>query len=181
MAEQFWRCLPCDTVVRLTASDGTPQYDLFGGVWVVTPQDERAAFLETHRRHLIELLTQVNGAFAASGPLWDPLTVLWWEVSNGGGTLVIEGCRPTAGAALSYRSFRGRLRLMAVDVAMPRRDLAAEIDAALFPHVLPEAKLAALVAAAEGVLAGIDAAALEVLHESPTDPGVSFARLPRRP
>jgi hypothetical protein len=185
--ERFWRCVACEAVIRLTETDGPagplPPYPL----WGLVAREDQARFLEAHRSHLIELLVQTTPAVAASGPMWDPVTVLWWEVSNAARRFVIEGFRepPPGGAGnigldhpLSYRCKPGRLRAVATRVGIPNEVLASAFDAALFPHVLPHRKLEALTRAAALSLDGLGPERLEVISESPTDPTVATARMP---
>lgn len=182
--ERFWRCVPCEDVIRLT------QYDEVSGapypLWRLAAREERGRFLEQHRKHLVELLVQPVFHVAASGPLTDPATVLWWEVSNAARHFVVEGTRigPGLDAArvtldhpMLYRCTPGRLRIVRADVAVPTEDLARAMDQGLFPHVLPMRKLDALTEAAARMLRALDADDLEIVGESAPDPSLLLARL----
>jgi hypothetical protein len=182
--ERFWRCVPCEHVIRLT------QYDDVSGapypLWRLAAREERGRFLEQHRKHLVELLVQTTSHVAASGPLTDPATVLWWEVSNAARQFVVEGTRIGPGVDVArltldhpmlYRCMAGRLRAARVEVAIPTEELARALDAGLFPHVLPVRKLDALVQAATRMLRGLAADDLEIVGESAADPSLLMARL----
>lgn len=182
--ERFWRCVPCEHVIRLT------QYDDVSGapypLWRLAAREERGRFLEQHRKHLVELLVQTTSHTAASGPLTDPRTVLWWEVSNAARRFVVEGTRITSGLdptrvtldhPMLYRCMAGRLRAGRADVAIPTEDLTRAIDQALFPHVLPMRKLDALVQAATRMLQALAPEDLEVIGEAAADPALLQARL----
>jgi hypothetical protein len=182
--ERFWRCVPCEHVIRLAHYD-----DVRGGsypLWRLAARAERGRFLEEHRKHLVELLVQTVAHVAASGPLTDPATVLWWEVSNAARRFVVEGTRLTPGRdpavvtldrPMRYRCRPGRLRLVGVDVAVPTEELARAMDQGLFPHVLPVRKLDALTEAAARVVRALDADALELIGPSAADPSLLQARL----
>ena len=182
--ERFWRCVPCEHVIRLT------QFDDVGGaaypLWRLAAREERGRFLEQHRKHLVELLVQTVSHVAASGPLADPATALWWEVSNAARHFVVEGTRLAArltGAQLTldhpmvYRCTPGRLRLAGADVSVPTEELARALDRGLFPHVLPVRKLDALTQAGVRVLRGFGLEDLEIVGESPADATLLLARL----
>jgi hypothetical protein len=185
--ERFWRCVPCEAVIRLLRDGEVSGADLLGPLWYAAAQQERAAFLAAHRAHVIELLTQVTPVVGASGPLWDPATVVRWEVCNVSRRFVVEGSR-TARAAqpeavtpdvpLSYRCLPGRLRATITSVGIPADDLAAAIDRALFPHALPLGRLRGLTAVAARSLEELGTDGLDVLYDSPTDPTLAVARLP---
>lgn len=186
MPQRFWRCVSCEAVIRLTEHDDVPAAAAMYPLWWAAAREEQASFLETHRAHLLELLVQTSPIVAASGPVWDPVTTLWWEVSNAARHYVIEGTRlggaqgipPNFDGPLSYRCVPGRLHAVITHVGIPESELARALDGALFPHVLPMRKLELLTHAASQGLAAIDPDALELLHDSPTDPTVSTARLP---
>ncbi len=182
--ERFWRCVPCEHVIRLT------QYDDVSGssypLWRLAAREERGRFLEQHRKHLVELLVQTTPHAAASGPLTDPTTVLWWEVSNAARRFVVEGTRMAPGLdaarvtldhPMLYRCITGRLRIGRADVAIPTEELARAIDQGLFPHVLPVRKLDTLVQAATRMLRALAANDLEIVGESAADPTLLLARL----
>jgi hypothetical protein len=186
MPERFWRCVVCETVLRLTGPDDARADSPLSPLWAAAVRADQEDFLDAHRAHLIELLVQSTSLVVTSGPLWDPATTIWWEVSNATRRFVIEGRRevlaPAAAATLdqpmTYRCVPGCLRPAATSIGVAEEEIAAAIDGALFPHVLPHAKLAALTAAATASLRAIDAARLEVVHAGSTDPSVQMARLP---
>jgi hypothetical protein len=182
--ERFWRCVPCDAVIRLTGHDAGS--DLLGPLWFAAAQQERAAFLETHRAHLIELLTQTRPDAPATGPLWDPRTIIRWQVRNGSRSFVIEGGRTigigdatavTLGHPVQYRCQPGELRLVTERIGVSADALAQAIDDAFFPHVLPCRRLQTLTDTAAEAIANLTVDQLDVLYDAPADPTVSVARL----
>ena len=183
--ERFWRCVPCDAVIRLTEGEQTvadaPLYPL----WSAALRDEQSRFLDDHRSHLIELLVQSSLTVVTSGPLWDPATTVWWEVSNAARRFVIEGRReaclsgsPTLDEAMTYRCIQGCLRALGETVSLSAEEVAAAIDTAIFPHVLPHSRLKTLTSAAVRAAAELAADDLDIVHSAPTDPSVQMARLP---
>jgi hypothetical protein len=186
MPERFWRCVVCETVLRLSVPDDTDAGGPLSPLWAAAVRADQADFLDAHRAHLIELLVQTTSVVVTSGPLWDPATTIWWEVSNATRRFVIEGRREVPALAtaatldqpMTYRCIPGCLQPGATTIGIAEEEVAAAIDAALFPHVLPHAKLGALTAAATASLRALDAARLEVVHVEPTDPSVHMARLP---
>lgn len=182
--ERFWHCVPCDAIIRLTGHEAGN--DLLGPLWLAAAQQERAGFLDTHRAHLIELLTQTLPTVPTSGPLWDPSTIIRWQVRNGSRPFVIEGGRTigiddpsgvTLEDPLRYRCTPGELRLVTERVGVPNDVLAQAIDEGFFPHVLPCSRLEKLTEAASEAIARLPRDQLDVLHDSPADPTVSVARL----
>jgi len=188
--ERFWRCVPCAAVIRLTGEgSASPAADLgvSGPLWFAAAQQERSVFFEKHRTHLIELLTQTLPVLAATGPLWDPMTVLRWEVSNSARRFVVEGSRtrglpadrrPTLDDPLSYGCQPGRLQATPVSVEIPAEDLARIIDEALFPHTLPMRRLKTLTEAAACTLRGLKPEDVEILCDSATDATLGVGRIP---
>lgn len=186
MPQRFWHCVSCGAVIRLTEHDDAPPAASTSPLWRLAAREEQSSFLEAHRTHLLELLIQTSPVVAASGPLWDPAATLWWEVSNAARQYVIEGTRLGHAAPgvpvsydgpLSYRCIAGRLRTTVTHVGIPKAELSRVLDGALFPYVLSLRKLELLTDVASQSLAAVDPDELEVLHDSPTDPTVSVARL----
>ncbi len=183
--ERFWRCVVCDTVLRLTGPDDVPADTPLYSVWSAAVREDQARFLDAHRAHLIELLVQSTSIVVSSGPLWDPATTIWWEVDNAARRFVVEGQRDvtavgasTLDEPMTYRCIPGYLRQAGATVGIAEDEVSGAIDAALFPHVLPHAKLGALTAAATATVRGLTADGLELVQAAPTDPSVHVARMP---
>jgi hypothetical protein len=182
--ERFWRCVPCDEIVRLTDVEDLPAGGLLHSIWSMASRAEHAQFLDAHRSHLVELLIQASPSFVASGSLWDPEATLWWEVRNATRRFVVEGRRMPGVSigtgmdqAMLYRCIPGFLRCLGAAVSISTEALAAAFDAALFPHVLPEAKLGALTETARRAIHGMDPDTLEIAYASSTDPSLVMSRL----
>lgn len=171
-AELFRRCLTCGAVTRLTPYDRIPVYGPDGQ----HPVDDRAAFRAAHRGHRMQVLRLV--ASDSLGPLWDPMSPRRWEVTDGREHFVIEGRRRSVGEPLSYELRPGRLVLVEERITLPREELREEIDAAFFPHVLPERKLRAILGAIEHAAETAPGGSIELLYDVPGQPGTTLGRLP---
>jgi hypothetical protein len=182
--ERFWRCVPCDEILRLAETEGLPADGLLYSIWSMASREEHARFLDAHRSHLVELLIQTAPPLVASGPLWDPEATLWWEVRNATRRFVVEGRRvpgvslgSSMDQAMIYRCIPGFLRCIGAAVSISADALAAAFDTALYPHVLPEAKLSALTETARRAIHAMDPDSLEVAYSSSTDPSLVMTRL----
>jgi hypothetical protein len=176
--DHFLHCRDCDTVFRPSPYDRTPVYlETPDGV-VAAARDDCMAFLARHARHTLRTLRPTGQAVAHEGPLWDPMVVSYWQVSDGADTAVVQAWREHVGEPLRYRLVPGRLVAERLEVEVPEEAIREEVDRALFPGTAPERKLAAFVEAFKRVVWDLDPEALEVLYDLPGDPSLSVASLP---
>jgi hypothetical protein len=174
----FLRCRDCEAVFRPSPRDRAPEYRCTPDGYVVIVRDDCVGFLTQHARHALETLRPTSAGPVHAGPLCEPLASMYWEVSNGGEALVVEGWRETLTGPVQYRVVPGRLVVERIAVEIPEDEIRADVDRALYPGVAPERKLAAFVAAFTSLVWSLDPATFETLYDVPGDATSSIARLP---
>jgi hypothetical protein len=147
------------------------------GVTQIT-RDDCMDFLTRHARHSLETLRPTNPHAFHTGALWDADAPTFWEVSNGERTVVVEGRRAQVGGPVRYRLRSGHVIAERIAVEISDGAIHRQVDAALYPGVAPERKLASFSEAFKRIAWDLDPELLEILYDVPGDPTLAVARLP---
>jgi len=174
----FVHCRECGELFRPSPHDRTPEFRLTPDGYTESTRDDCVDFLVRHARHQLQTLRPTGGVTLHEGPLSDPLAATCWQVTDGTHMLVVRGWRETVTEPLRYRLEPGRLVADPLDVEIPEQEIRQKIDGALYPGVVPERKLAALVAEFKTLIWDLEPACLEILYDVPADPMLSVAKLP---
>jgi hypothetical protein len=178
-SRHFVHCRECGEVFRPSPYD---RLAIFGvgpdDDEITTGHDDCTAFLVRHARHPLETLRPTGEVAAPEGPLWDPLSPLYWEVSNGTDTLLVRGARERMTEPMRYQLVPGRLVVGPRSVEIPESEIGVEIDRALYPGVVAQRKVEAFVAAFKAVVAALHPDTLHIVYDVPRDPCSSIAKLP---
>jgi hypothetical protein len=177
--DQFLHCRECDVVFRPSRYDRVAEFRLTADGYTETLRDDWAAFLTRHARHPLRALRIAGDVTAHAGPLSDPMSPRYWQVSDGDELFVVEGWRETVTEALRYRVRPGRLIEEFLAVEVSEEQIREQVDRALYPGVAPERRLAAFVEAFRTRAWALDPAAFEPVADVPRDPTLVLARLPR--
>jgi hypothetical protein len=176
-AGHFLHCCDCETVFRPSPYDRAPEYRMTPDGVTEVMRDDCMEFLTRHARHRLETLRPTHAYTFHTGALWDSKAPTYWEVSNGERTWVVEATRAYLGSPLQYRLRAGRVTAERVAVEIPDAEIRRQIDAALYPGVAPDRKLAAFSEAFKRIVWDADPASFEILYDVPGDPTMSVARL----
>jgi hypothetical protein len=174
----FLHCRDCETLFRPSPWDRAPEYRMTPEGVTQTTRDDCMAFLTRHARHRLETLRPTNTQAFHTGTIWDTSAPIYWEVSDGERTAVIEGRRAEMGSPVRYRLRTGRVVAERVAVEIPDGEIRRQVDRALYPGVAPGRKLASFGETFKRIVWDLDPATLEILYDVPGDPTLSVARLP---
>ncbi len=141
-------------------------------------RDSVVSFLEQHAGHTVTQLVPTGpGATLYSGPLWDPHTVLWIEVTDGHVSFVLEGFRSRIDAPRRYRLRRGALLCKTVFLEFDR-GLARLAWNHSFGATGKHSEGELLVDRAQKLIAQIDPETVEPEFDDSNDPETAFAAWP---
>lgn len=177
-AENFLHCRDCEMVFRPSLYDRAPEFQLAPDGISEVVRDDCMEFLARHARHRLETLRPTTMQTFHTGALWDTNAPTYWEVSNGERTHVVEGRRAQIGSPLCYRLRAGRVVAERLAVEVSEVEVRRQIDAALYPGVAPERKLAAFTESFKRLVWDTDSDAFELLYDVPGDPTLAVAKLP---
>lgn len=150
---------------------------------VVADGDEDAgaalqAFQAEHDGHPLTVVWRESAALQATGPVWDPMSVMTFPVTDGHASYLVTVERPSIDEPRLYRLIPGELAAMPATVSIEQAHLRRGLDRELYPHAIRPSKLDSFLGAVRAVLARIDADALDTAFDDADDPAVSIARLP---
>jgi len=135
-------------------------------------------FLTAHTAHALIELQRQGSATTSSGPVWDPLARLCFEVSDGQQNLLVTAQRTAIDEPREYRFVSGRLASSAAVVTIEDSNVRRGLDRQFFPHAVRPSKIDSFVGMLREVVSQIDADALEIAFDDAEDPAVSIARFP---
>lgn len=137
-------------------------------------------FLFEHGSHDICELRRTAAESVSEGPLWDPMAVVYVELTDGEQRYVARAQRSGVDEPRRYVFAPHSLRVGPPQVDIDEADLRRGLDLEFFPHAVRPTKIEAFVGAVQAALRGIDVRDLEIAYVDAQDPGVSIARLPER-
>jgi hypothetical protein len=136
------------------------------------------AFVMTHSPHRTAWLSRSNNGCHSDRPLWDPLAVLVFEVSDGQQPYVVTAARDAIDQPRTYRFIPASLALDTSPIALDDRELRRGLDLEFYPHAVRPTKLDRFLAALHEVISRIDPESLPIAFDAADDPAVSIACIP---
>lgn len=134
-------------------------------------------FFRGHPFHPIAQFTKCDGETVATRPLWDPMTELRFEISDGTRTFVAH-CRRSAVDEPRRFEFRpGRLEI-ATQLGLDFGDLRRSLDLEFHPHALRPTKVDNLIRLLRERIDHLELATIDIAYDDADDPDVSIAPLP---
>ena len=107
--DRYIWCRNCGAIHHVTPFDRAPMYALNGGEVVETPANDWREFMARHNGHRLESLTATGSDYYPSGSAADPMSVRYFEVSNGSDTLLLRRTRVSIKEPFRYAIVDGRL------------------------------------------------------------------------
>jgi hypothetical protein len=135
-------------------------------------------FIAAHARHSTTALRRHGSASSSTGPLWDPLAALAFEVTDGERTYVVSATRRAIDEPRVYRYVAGVLESPGPTIEIEDSSLRRGLDLELFPYAIRPSKVESFVGILREVVSHIEADALEIAFDDADDPAVSIARMP---
>ncbi len=140
--------------------------------------DDVIQFLDDHRTHQLTECCRSSPDLAGDGPLWDPMTTLNFEVTDGHTTYVVTASRPSIDEPRTYVFVPGALKVQSSEVGIDDDDIRRGLDMEFHPHALRSTKLDRFVSALQEVISHINPENLPIVFDAAEDPAVSVARMP---
>ncbi len=141
-------------------------------------EQEIVEFLERHAHHPVtQLASAVPGSTLYSGPLWDPQTIVWIDVTDGQDRFVLEGFRLRLDEPRRYRLRQGVLlhKIISLDFD---RDLARRAWNFCFGSTAPRRAVETLLDGAQRLVAQIAPETVEPEFSDHEDPEIALAAWP---
>jgi len=135
-------------------------------------------FRTEHEGHPLTQVWRDGAALHATGPVWDPMSVMTFAVTDGRASYLVTVERPSIDEPRIYRLVPGELAATPATVSIEHGHLLRGLDRELFPYALRPSKLDRFLGAVRAVLERIDVDELDVAFDDADDPAVSIARLP---
>lgn len=142
--------------------------------------DAYTEFLAQHRAHRIACLWRGGSEVRADRPLWDPMAILRFEVSDGERSYVVTASRRSIEDERAYRFTTGALEVGSSEVQIDPRDLRRGLDLQFYPHALRPTKIERFLSAVHEAIHQIDPDHLEIAFDAADDPAVCIAGVPDR-
>jgi len=140
--------------------------------------DAYTEFLVKHRAHRVACLGRSGSEVRADRPLWDPMAILMFEVSDGERSYVVTASRRSIEDERVYRFTTGVLAVGSSEVQIDPRDLRRGLDLQFYPHALRPTKLERFLSVVHEAIHQIDPDHLEIAFDAADDPDVCIAGLP---
>src|SRR5262245_32637949 len=125
--EKFIRCCVCDAVHHVSAFDKAPIYFLVRDEVKAQATDDWRSFMTQHAGHRLEPLKASGEKLFSDGLSPDPMSVVYFEVTNGQDRYVVRRARKSIQEPMSYDLIRGRLADAGVTVEVQEREIKKEI------------------------------------------------------
>ncbi|MBI3785401.1 MAG: hypothetical protein HY270_18570 [Deltaproteobacteria bacterium] len=144
-----------------------------------TSEDPVAEFLAAHSGHEVAHLSQIDAIrIVASGPLWDPMTTLSVQVTDGLTFFVLITERRSIEEPRRCRFFPGKIAPLRPLINIDTRDLRRGLDLEFYPHLLRRSLVDRFIEVFVDLIHSLDPDELEIAFDDANDPTVSIARLP---
>jgi hypothetical protein len=175
--EKFIRCCRCDALHRITPFDKAPLYIFTGNEFEEQAADDWRWFMEQHAGHRLEPLRGTGEKWFPSGSLSDPMSVAYFEVSNGHDQFVVRRERKTIQEPLRYELLRGRLAHAVATLEAQGDEIKTEMKNhfSWAPATRPDDdQLDHFVSAVKDVIQALDANNVAISEHSYVDDTVSY-------
>jgi len=140
--------------------------------------DAYTEFLAKHRTHRVACLWRSGSEVRADRPLWDPMAILMFEVSDGDRSYVVTASRRSIEDERVYRFTTGALEVGSSDVQIDPRGVHRGLDLQFYPHALRPTKIDRFLSVVHEAIHQIDPDHLEIAFDAADDPAVCIAGMP---
>jgi hypothetical protein len=172
--DTFLACRDCGTLVPIMAS-----HDAIGGL-----SDEmaasRAEFLDVHGAHRLLELKRTETESASVGPVWDPMSTHYVELTDGVQLFVATSSRPSIDEGRVYTFEPCALRSLASEVEIAENDVRRGLDLEFYPHAVRPTKVDDFLNALHAAIRDLALEDIEIAFADVDDPAVSIAPMPEQ-
>jgi hypothetical protein len=169
---RFLACRDCGTLVPLSPA---------GNDFLLLPEEDvspRAAFVGAHGTHSLVELERTETESASVGPLWDPMTTHYVELTDGNRLYVATSSRPSIEQERVYTFEPCALRDLASEVDIADSDVRRGLDLEFYPHALRPTKVDDFLDALHAAVRDVALEDIEIAFADAEDPEVSIAPMP---
>jgi hypothetical protein len=177
---KFIRCCRCNAIHRVSRFDNAPLYVLAGNGMEEHATDDWRAFMDRHAGHRLEPLNETGEKFFPSGSSFDPMSVGYFEVTNGQERFVLRRARASIQEPLSYELVRGRLADAGVTLEIQETEIKKEMrhHFSWAPGTRPDDdKIDLFIAVLRELVKTLDPSYVRISEYSNTDDAVSYGVL----
>ena len=166
-------CRDCQVLYRVV-NDPPPAWDEPTEDAIDTHND----FVACHAAHRLARFRRRSSDSHADGPLWDPMSTIHFEITDGEHTYVATCTRNAVDEPRLYRFAPGALEVCTTEVSIDEADLRRGLDRHFYPHAVRPTKVDRLMAVVHELVRSVDPEDLEIAFAASDDPAVSIARMP---
>lgn len=177
---RFIWCRNCGAIHHVTPFDREPIYQFIDGEVAEISANDWCAFMDRHAGHLLEPLIATGGDYIPGGKGFDPMSVRFFEVSNGSETLLLRRSRSTIEAAVQYEIVNGRLIQTGVSLEIQEEAIRKEMRLHFSwapAQPLPEERIALFIGLFRDVVCAIDPQTVSASGYSDSDENIAYCRL----
>jgi hypothetical protein len=107
--DRYIWCRNCGAIHHVTPFDRAPMYARNGGEIVEMPANDWREFMARHSGHRLDSMVATGSDYYPTGSAVDPMSVRYFEVSNGSETLLVRRKRANIEEPFRYDLIDGRL------------------------------------------------------------------------
>jgi hypothetical protein len=107
--DRYIWCRNCGAIHHVTPFDRAPMYALNGDEVAETPANDWREFMARHNGHRLESLAATGSDYYPNGSAVDPMSVRYFEVSNGSDTWLLRRSRASMEEPFRYALVDGRV------------------------------------------------------------------------
>lgn len=180
---KYIRCCNCEAVHHVTPFDRAPVYRSVGGEVRETAADDWREFMASHAGHRLEPLITTGKRYFPTGSGFDPLSIVYIEVTNGSEKLLLQRARQSIAQSARYLVVDGQLveerqRLEVQDKEI-RKEMKLHFSWAP-AEPLQDAKIELFIDVFRKVADGLDPESVPASGYSGEDDNIAYGRLDTR-
>jgi hypothetical protein len=180
--EKFIHCCVCDAIHHVSTFDKAPTYVFVREDVEAHATDDWRLFMAQHAGHRLEPLKAIGEKLWSDGSPPDPMSVVYFEVTNGQDRYVLRRARKSIQEPMCYELIRGRLADAGVTVEVQEREIKKEIKNhfSWAPATCPDdEKIDLFVGLFKEVAKTLDLQRIQITEYSYTDDSVSYGTFDR--
>jgi len=180
--EKFIRCCVCDAIHHVSTFDKAPTYVFLRDEVESLATDDWRLFMAQHAGHRLEPLKASGEKLWSDGSPPDPMSVVYFEVTNGQDRYVLRRARKSIQDPMGYELIRGRLADAGVTVEVQEREIRKEIKNhfSWAPATCPDdEKIDLFVGLFKEVAKTLDPQRIQISEYSYTDDSISYGTFDR--
>lgn len=177
---RFIWCRNCDVVHHVSRFDREPIYRFVDGEVEERPANDWRAFMDRHAGHRLEPLVVTGEDYLPAGKAFDPMSIGFFEVSNGCETLLLRRSRSTIEEPVQYEIVEGRLVQTGVSLEIQEEAIRKEMKLHFCwapAKPLPDERIALFIGLFRDVVCAIDPETVSPGGYSGMDDNVAYCRL----